>query len=70
MAAHLLKSMGEVLGSLVVIVSMVHLEICPPHTLDEFRFLFEGLPMAFLEEFHKGPSLLLPSVKMFFWRDI
>ena len=67
---HLLKGAGEVLGPLVVIISMLLLEICPPHTLDEVRILFEGFQMALLEEFQKGPSLSLPLVKMLFWKDV
>ena len=67
-SGNLLKSTREVLGSLMVIVSVVHLEIHLPYTLDEFGVLFEGLPLALLEEFHKGPSLFLPLVS--FWRDV
>ena len=61
---HLLESMGEILGLLMVKVGMVHLEICSPSSLDEVRVFSEGFPMTLLEEPNKGPPLFLPLVEM------
>ena len=56
--SHLLKGAGETLGSNMVIVGMVHLEIHSPNSLEEVRILFEGFPMVLLEGSHEEGSPL------------
>ena len=67
---HLLESVGEILGPLMVEVGAVHLEMCSPSSLDEVRIFSEGLTMTLLEELHKGPPLFLPLAGMFFQSDV
>ena len=67
---HLLESAGEILGSLMDEVWVVHLEICLPSSLDEVGVFSEGFPMTLLEEPHKGPPLFPPLVGILFWSDV
>ena len=67
---HLLEGVGEVLGPLMVIVGVVHLEICSSSSLDEVGVFFEGFPMVLLEKSHKEPPLFLPLAGMIFQSDI
>ena len=43
---HHLEGVGEVMGSLIVIVRVVHFEICSCSSLDEVGVFSEGFPMA------------------------
>ena len=63
---HLLESVAEILGPLMVNVGVVYLEICSPSSLYEVRDFSEGFPMTLLEKPCKGPPLFLP----FFQSDI
>ena len=67
---HLLEGVGEVMGPLMVIVGVVHFEICLPSSLDEVRVFSEGFLMVLLEKPRKGPPLFLPSVGMLLRSDV
>ena len=58
------------MGPLMVIVNMVHLEICPPSHSNKFRVFPKGFLVALLEEPPQGPPLFLPLVWLFVGSDI
>ena len=51
---HLLKSMGEVLGPLMAVVSAMCLEVCPPHTLHKVGVLLEASQQLSLRGLARG----------------
>ena len=68
--SHLLDSVGEVVGPLIVIVRVVCLEICLPSQLDEFGVFPKGFLVALLEDPHQESPLFPPLVVLLFRTDV